>query len=228
MKRWVLTIILFLLLGAIVNVAVAWGCAAWSRYNNNAMQDYSHPGLPNWIVSVSKGIGVTRVSAVPDNDLWDISSIRGDVQIPAWSRTNERPSEAEFADRTAPWIVEHASGWPVRAGIALIQRNLFDFAGARIASSRFHIVSGFAVLDDGSTNPVPYRVLPVRPLWPGFAINTVFYALVLWLLFAAPFALRRWRRIKRGLCPKCAYPVGTSTVCTECGKALVCKRVLPR
>ena len=52
---------------------------------------------------------------------------------------------------------------------------------------------------------------------PGFAINTVFYAVVLWLLFAAPLALRRRRRIKRGLCPKCAYPVGTNKRCTECG-----------
>ena len=25
-------------------------------------------------------------------------------------------------------------------------------------------------------------------------------------------------RIKRGLCPACAYPVGASDVCTECGK----------
>ncbi|MCI0632193.1 MAG: hypothetical protein L0Y44_16240 [Phycisphaerales bacterium] len=60
-----------------------------------------------------------------------------------------------------------------------------------------------------------------RPLWPGFAINTIFYAAILWLLFAAPFALRRRRRIKRGLCPACAYPVGESETCTECGRRLI-------
>jgi hypothetical protein len=60
--------------------------------------------------------------------------------------------------------------------------------------------------------------LPLRPIWPGFAINTLFYAAILWLLFALPGALRRWRRIKRGLCPACAYPVGASDLCTECGK----------
>ena len=52
----------------------------------------------------------------------------------------------------------------------------------------------------------------------GFAIDTLFYAVILWLLFAGPFAFRRWRRIKRGLCPACAYPVGASDLCTECGK----------
>jgi hypothetical protein len=61
--------------------------------------------------------------------------------------------------------------------------------------------------------------VPLRPVWPGFAVNTLFYAAILWLPFGA-FALRRRRRIKRGLCPKCAYPVGTSDKCTECGATL--------
>jgi hypothetical protein len=30
----------------------------------------------------------------------------------------------------------------------------------------------------------------------------------------------RHSRIKPGLCPACAYPVGSSPVCTECGKPL--------
>ena len=63
------------------------------------------------------------------------------------------------------------------------------------------------------------------PTWPGFAINTIFYAAMLWLLFAAPFQFRRYRRIKRGLCPACAYPVGSSGVCTECGKPVTTKSV---
>ena len=62
--------------------------------------------------------------------------------------------------------------------------------------------------------------LPLRPIWPGFAINTLFYAAILWLLFAAPGRVRRWRRVRRGLCAKCAYPVGTSDVCTECGASV--------
>ncbi len=35
-----------------------------------------------------------------------------------------------------------------------------------------------------------------------------------------PFVLRRFLRVRRGLCPKCAYPIGESLVCTECGGAL--------
>ena len=60
-------------------------------------------------------------------------------------------------------------------------------------------------------------VLPVRPLWPGFAVNTLFYAGVLWVLFCGPFALRRMIRRRRGQCAHCAYPIGQNERCTECG-----------
>ncbi len=63
----------------------------------------------------------------------------------------------------------------------------------------------------------PSQGLPWRPLWPGFAINTIFYATLLWLLIPGLFALRRFLRVRRGLCPNCAYPTGESSVCTECG-----------
>ncbi len=67
----------------------------------------------------------------------------------------------------------------------------------------------------------PYGLpLPLKPTWPGLALNTLFYAAILWLLIPGPFALRRFLRVRRGLCPKCAYPMGESSVCTECGKAL--------
>ena len=63
--------------------------------------------------------------------------------------------------------------------------------------------------------------LPLLPLFPGFVINTVFYALLLWVIFYGPFAARRMLRRRRGVCAKCAYPIGTSPVCTECGAAVV-------
>ncbi len=63
-------------------------------------------------------------------------------------------------------------------------------------------------------------ILPWRPLWPGSIVNTIFYATILWLLIPGPFAFRRFLRVKRGLCPKCAYPMGESAVCTECGCGL--------
>ena len=60
------------------------------------------------------------------------------------------------------------------------------------------------------------RAIPLRPIWPGFVANTLFYSTLLWL----PFVLRRFIRVRRGLCPACAYPRGESAVCSECGRAL--------
>jgi len=66
-----------------------------------------------------------------------------------------------------------------------------------------------------------WNKLPNGVLFPGFAINTLFYAAVCWVICFAPFALRRQLRRRRGLCPACAYPVGTSDVCTECGATVM-------
>src|SRR5436190_4878533 len=74
------------------------------------------------------------------------------------------------------------------------------------------------VLVSASERPYSVRILPLEPIWPGFAINTIFYAAILWLLVAAPFALLHRIRARRGQCPACAYPVGTSNICTECGR----------
>jgi hypothetical protein len=64
-----------------------------------------------------------------------------------------------------------------------------------------------------------FVLLPVRPLWPGLAIDTFFYAAMLGAFwFAGGFIRRRFRRA-RGRCPACGYDVkGTPTAtCPECG-----------
>ena len=63
------------------------------------------------------------------------------------------------------------------------------------------------------------RALPLLPMWPGFAVNTLFYAIILWLLIPGPFVLRRLIRIRRGRCPKCGYDLrgDHDGGCPECG-----------
>ena len=62
-------------------------------------------------------------------------------------------------------------------------------------------------LDSPLGTPV---ILPLRPIWPGFGVNTILYAGILWPVILGPFALRRLIRQRRGFCPKCAYPMGES------------------
>jgi hypothetical protein len=63
------------------------------------------------------------------------------------------------------------------------------------------------------------KVLPFIPLWPGFAINTIFYAAIVWMLFMGPGAVRRRVRRKRGQCAACGYSLrgNVSDKCPECG-----------
>jgi hypothetical protein len=144
-RRIPVHVLAFLLLGAIVNVAVAWTC--------------------------------TRL---------------GTFHLPIDSQDGTMFKFGAQFEQALPHLPARiAAGWPV---FAVTRNNWFN-----------------------GLLPNPY---PYAPIWPGFAINTMFYAFVIWMLFAVPAALRRKRRRARGLCPKCAYPVGTSVVCTECGAAL--------
>lgn len=64
--------------------------------------------------------------------------------------------------------------------------------------------------------------LPTIPIWRGALANSALYASVcfigfLWLRFRP---VRRSVRLRHGLCPDCAYPIGKSDRCTECGTEL--------
>ncbi len=61
---------------------------------------------------------------------------------------------------------------------------------------------GFLSVDpdqSGAEWVIANDAVPVRLIWPGFAVNTIFYAAILWLLVCGPFTLRRHIRRKRGL-----------------------------
>ena len=42
-----------------------------------------------------------------------------------------------------------------------------------------------------------WRALPLRPIWPGFAVNTIIYAVLAWPFFGGVFQSGRYIRRKR-------------------------------
>jgi hypothetical protein len=62
--------------------------------------------------------------------------------------------------------------------------------------------------------------LPTKPIVLGTVVNSLGYAVVVALSAQFIMMLLRRLRIKRGLCPACAYPVGAGGTCTECGYTL--------
>ncbi len=199
MKRWAIRIAVFLLLGAIVNVAVAWGL--------NLMR---YPIVePGWSHLPTEG----------DLEWWRAHAPAGFPAHPAgayetrlFGRQNvlmyEREADAD-SNTLGDNVGRFRCGWPLSSMESAFWVN--RKTRSVVEQNRIYVPRGC---------PMAGRWLSTEPLWPGFATNTLFYAAILWALFAMSAALRRKRRIKRGLCPKCAYPVGESPVCTECGAAV--------
>ncbi len=221
MKRRLLIVAVFLLAGAVVNVAVAWGFAAW---NPKIVDFYRWTAQPQgaeslWVAQINSP-GSTRllfakgVFAPPEPT--DIVVAEEDL-LPSWAVLAGRGINA--VESGGHWEkIWDARGWPARSmycEFEMAQRGAFatsiELGGIELAPSR-HLPPARTRSD--------WRALPLRPLWPGFAVNTLLYAVVLWLLIPGPFALRRFIRVRRGLCPACAYPRGESDVCSECGKAM--------
>jgi hypothetical protein len=228
MRRRVVVILVFLLAGALVNVGVAWIVAAAIEPDRALMTAEPSRGLtaadhPRWKVTVGTALGSTLVGSsatreppprgnLPANatqqeiDAWmrgqAVREPRDIVEVPSWSRAARPPTAGDYE---SPQLWEDARGWPMRSLAAFVGEGGTFRAGLRIGGTAGAL--GFP------------RGLPLKPLWPGFAANTVLYAAILWLLIPGPFALRRLIRRGRGRCPACGYDLkhAAHESCPECG-----------
>jgi hypothetical protein len=244
MKRWTIRIFVFLLLGAIVNVAVAWGCAV-AFGSESETQSRLFPGANDehrpWKALPVNEQAILAVGGWADksNIIWAATSYRGFLgwreryffpfaeMKGIWGRSTNGPVNAYLAVKTADTaiVVETTAGFPRQA---LGAQHFYYPAGTikrKAVPARIVHVQALALPSLGGVFPkADGYVVPTGVIWFGFAINTVFYGAVLWMLFAAPFALRKWRRVRRGLCPKCGYDLRggrnrpiDAAVCPECG-----------
>lgn len=210
-------VILLLLLGAIVNVVVAWGCVLnpW-----RATQRFS-------LLNLSSELVWWRAIA-PEGMREPLRAVR--LSIPGVDQdllTGEPCSAANL--RVNEWLVEETirmhAGFPMRSLSGTVFNYVRPSPDNRTTQQFDGIVRPPAMFVSKS---IEYQRphWPLEPLWPGFAINTVFYAAMLWMLFAFPFALRRIIRRRRGQCVRCGYDLrGQATsddtimqiICPECG-----------
>jgi hypothetical protein len=199
MKRWWFTTVVFLLLGAIVNVAVAWGLPAimdeitWSDDGPPTAED-----IEWWQATAPAGREISDEPAL----------VIRNAALGFFSAYMIEHRRTEASQRKGHTCMRRMMGWPMLSFQSTIWED-----GAR--PGRTLTVRGVVFFLS--------NLWPIEPLWIGTVINTMLYAAVLWGLFAMFFALlrnrRSKRRIKRGLCPACAYPFGESNICSECGLA---------
>ena len=226
-RKIITQVIVFLLLvsgGAVVNVAVAWGIAVWVDPFADASltTGYRRVGGEYWCVEVIQGAGTlnARSDRADGVDAPDTEDDPGpEVLSPPWSGF-QMPS-ADFAARISERddrIVD-AKGWP--------KLTLWYESQTPDRMTITGILGGIEIgghWDPGELGEwtVFPKALPLRPIWSGFIVNTLFYAIILWLLIPGPFVLCRLIRLKRGRCPKCGYDLrgqlpGAGRGCPECG-----------
>ena len=220
MRRRLLTIAIFLLAGAVVNVAVAWGCAAWANVGTDYTEGISEDGtasLLRWSSNIGTLIYFERNRTATLN-----RTMRGSRRMvelsPYWLHLDV-PSAAYQSGRISMEnSFTDARGWP-----ALTMWSEYEWPPRLYGDGTIVIKGGLPLssIHDVSSlyfwPPLP-RVLPFRLIWPGFTVNTIFYSALLWLPFA-PFTPRRLIRSRRGLCPACGYDLrhGEHGACPECG-----------
>ncbi len=194
MKHRLAKLTVFLLLGAVVNVAVVWG-GLWTTSGSQSQalpldeqlhlwSQFAQPGWPS-----CDGLGRRWIGAIATAD------------VAYGVRSSGIPSYA---------VGRYRQGWPFRT---LQGYQLWTPTGRSQ-------VKGLELHTRGSASgPVRFFFLPLQTLWPGFAINTLFYATPLWLVTLGSFALRRHLRRKRGLCVACGYDLrhADHEACPECG-----------
>ncbi len=246
MKRRLLIIAIFLLLGAVVNVAVAWGCAAFVPGTGSGIEGVGRDD-PRWhdlvgskrpyMVAVSERSGYGHDSLIvacwtgspsdmqhPGRD--DAPSPKsGDVvgvmEWSAYGYDRLRLTGGSMRLRVESQRTTRA-GLPLRCLVGRLNFRAWPSRPRTSEESEEYVGAWLVPLRQvGPPGLLQGRsFLPLRPIWPGFAVNTLFYATILWLLLLGPFVLRRFLRLRRGLCPRCAYQMGESAVCSECGVEL--------
>ena len=218
MKRRLTKLVLFLLLGAIINIAVAWGCAVLLDGQKATDVDRGADATDhgNLEVFLWRRFGTQRVDLFLYQREVAEAELTASQVLPQWCRERAQVVAKDFPQvLLAHGPVFQARGWP----LPVLWQDFDVRPNGRVIHGSLDV--GLPDFNSDSRSP---RQLPLIPIWPGFAINTIFYAAILLLLCAAPGWARRRIRARRGQCPACAYPVGVSEVCTECG-ALVLHRL---
>lgn len=196
-------------LGAVITLLVAWRCHrfAWMEGTRTTIEN------PEWPIAVP----ATWPPAPDEAERTEDGSIATEsfsiVLPPRSPRLRRPPDDAYFG------VGAYESGWPFRACVRYVAHDgyLMKTTEAELGFIRAGVPGPFQL--QWSSDPNANR-LPILPLWPGFAINTLFYGTLAFAAMAGASAIRRRRRFKRGLCVHCAYPLTGGNVCPECGVAV--------
>ena len=233
MKRRLFKLVVFLLAGAATTITTSWYFAAgrtkvgvWFGHAEQGSSRIGRIGAGTWHVYRNERLGQvlirrywSRYSPEDQPPAWDIIDRPAERFVPVWA------SDLLLLEPPTGVIGNAAvegSGWPVVA----MRTRCDEFPGPLKGQSVRQVTEGILLTPTAEVRlgDMFYRAkaLPLGLVWPGFAINTIFHAVLLWMLWLLtlqPFAARRMIRRKRGHCIKCGYDLrgAEHEACPECG-----------
>jgi hypothetical protein len=230
-----------LLMGVVTTVVLSWGAAFFGPpEQHDAVGTLGFVGADGggWRVTRYRSPGMTRLVSValsgdrvermqeqdaaywesPPGDVWStVIEPLARADVPSWSRAHD-PPDASLEGTVGALAWEYASGWPCRALIA----TCFPMPARTRAAGRDDGVKDGVAIDirrDTGGWVTEARVLPLRPIWPGSAINVALFTMVWLASHVVVTTARSTVRRRRGRCPCCGYDLRhrARTACPECG-----------
>jgi hypothetical protein len=214
MNRRILIMLALFMVGAVINVALTWGCALLERYDFPVTTERGNAGDLSWHLEY----GSSRVVSLFVVE-WDIPwHLYADKELsqttfPGWAGQFVAPPTPNISLQRTEGRYVIGYGWPLRC--MWYEANTVTLGSA----VSYKLQGGLEVSQPLGGLPVG-GILPLRLIPLGFVGNSLLYALLVLAVLLIYCGARRAIRIKRRQCPICGYPFGQTRVCTECGRRL--------
>lgn len=183
--------------GAIINVAIAWGCAVW-------VDDLTLPAPGTAAKTTWK-----QYSDAAEDYLEFSSTTASKCGFDMMILTAGLRKDRQY------YVSSHLV---VRAGFPL---RCLEADGTLSRSPRLlPAISIDRPLDLG-VGILACRSLPLRPKLVAFVVNTICYASIAVLCAMLMCLMQQCMRLKRGACAFCGYPLRGSELCSECGHSII-------
>ena len=233
--RLLLAMAYWLIVGAILNVAAAWGIAAFLPQRKWSGQTFvvRQPGSD---ISFAVGFEYSTIGAM--RRTWQTREISdfygrdlgqfalgidrpllaiGQPRTQLSDSWGDAPHLRETTSPELPFSLEHATGWPMLSAWYTV-RPPFSGGGVKV-------VNGIPLSLPSDVLIFAYkaRALPCAVIWRGCLFNTCFYSTTTWVFWRLVRNYRTHRRLQRNACVYCAYDrsgIPRDAPCPECGQTL--------
>ena len=227
MRPWSVRILVCLALGLLTTVAIAWAASLQTRAGSIVRDGMTWRRRDP---AQREGEGWLRAHLMY-KPAWrcGVGQAVPPLGYESWTPTPRTPEQAiggHARTLTLPWL-NGQRPWPAPLKGDIVYLDEYGWPFLALYTRRFGMLAtdpGEKLLDLRSVPWFARRPLgdlgglPIGIVWPGLVANTAIWSLP-WapLILAVP--LRRYFRLRRGLCPACGYDLAGNTtgVCPECG-----------